>query len=692
MSWDFPAVEALGDAAVVVEVLGPDEPRAGTAPATSALRLVHLNRQAEKIFELEAPVGPDYGDAAAVAALARAVDVGRLHAVAASGHPDRWISRLAGGWYELRAAPLVTPAAGPDAGRTLVLLVARDLGSEGAVPGKTTEDTRGALLLEISRRLGAAVRENQVAQVFFDLICPAFGAGNGRLAVAHADGEVTVLRPTPSGVVRRSADPVTDAALTAAIRGPGRQVVPAGQEPSEDPTQAPAGARLLAVPLRAGASTVGAMGVPVPAEGGRAVQEFVDTVAALVAQAVQRARLFDAQAEASLALQHALLPPVLPEVEGLELAARYRPGSGHEVGGDWYDVVPLPSGWVAFVIGDVQGHDLPAAALMGQIRSVVRAYLLDDLPPSSVLSSANAFLLSLDVDRLVTVCIALVHPRSRLVTLATAGHACPMLIIPGRSAELLEVPHGPPLGVLENVICRERTTPVAEDATLVLYTDGLIERRHRAYEAGEQRLLSLVTTLADVPADRFADAILELAGIEAPTLPSTPDHAWPGNEDDTALLLLRWRLSALYDVPGPTAAAADPGAGNDHGQGNRVRTLPVTPASAVIARWYVDDLLRSWQIDAQTRETAVLLTDEVVANAVRHAHRTIRLDVSAERGQVRVETFDDSHREPSLGERLPEATSGRGLQLVDALATEWGVRTSQGDLGKTVWFTVAHPA
>jgi anti-sigma regulatory factor (Ser/Thr protein kinase) len=240
---------------------------------------------------------------------------------------------------------------------------------------------------------------------------------------------------------------------------------------------------------------------------------------------------------------------------------------------------------------------------------------------------------------------------------------------PGRRGELLEVPEGPPLGILEDVIWRERTLPLPTSSTLVLYTDGLIERRSRPYSTGEQQLLDLCERLPDTTADHLADTLLTLAGVGAA---EQHDHPAEPTEDDTALLLLRW--------PGDT--------GTGTGTGEHVRTLPVTPSSAVIARWYVDDLLLSWGVADDSREIAVLLTDEVVANAARHAHRTIQLGVTAREGDVLVEVFDDSHREPSLSAPELDATSGRGLRLVDALATAWGVRTSQGDLGKTVWFTV----
>ena len=678
VSWDFPGLDALDDAVVVFAVQPPPGP--GTArPGPHTIRVVHLNRAAGEALGVTAQDALAASPALVARVLSATGDTDRILAVAAGGRPDAWVSRRPRGWFEQRAVQLsgvtlerfltATRSTGDEQTRH-VLVVARELDSLplGGVDEQGT--TRAALLLQISRRLGSGIGEEQVAEAVCDLVCPALGGHQGALAVVHEDGGVAVLRRSSGGLLapltRSAPAPGTDDDLVAVLQGDSRRLLPRRTGP---------GRWRMTVPLRTGALTVGAITMDLDTEPDRtpAGQEFVDMVAALVAQAVRRARLYDVQLEANLALQHVLLPPNLPAVPGIELAARYRPGSGHEVGGDWYDVVPLPSGWTAFVIGDVQGHDLPAAAMMGQVRSVVRAYLLDEQPPSAVLARANTFVLSLGTDRLVTVCIVLAHPASRLVTLASAGHPCPMLLPPGAAGELLRIQPGPPLGALDHVIWRERTTSVPARTTLLMYTDGLIERRSRSYTSGEQSLLAAAPALEHTDVNRLADGVLALAGI-----PSTRGDHRPV-EDDTAVLLLRWDVaSGGEEPPAP-----------QHVSGLHVRTLPVTPSSAVIARWYVEDLLTCWGVPEQTRETAVLLTDEVVANAVRHAHRTVRLDVSADDAQVRVEVFDDSHREPRLTAPAPHATSGRGLGLVDAMSSGWGVLTSLGDLGKTVWFTVA---
>jgi serine phosphatase RsbU (regulator of sigma subunit)/anti-sigma regulatory factor (Ser/Thr protein kinase) len=665
VSLDLPGLDGLVEAAVVFAVEGIHG-----STAAPRLRAVRLNGAAATLLGLSTAAVTDASTTATSAAttgpLTHGDEADRIVGVAVTGQPDSWVMHHEAGWFEQRAIPLGPLAGHPPTAHVLVAL--RPL--QSLPPGGSDDEgrTRAALLLQISRRLGAAVGEQEVAEVVCDLVCPALGARSGSLAVLHEDESTVVMRRAGSSplspLVRRRPDAVGDASLLEVIRT-GRQLL--GPPPPESPLGADGA--LLTLPLRAGAATVGAFGLSLDGrpELTRARQEFLDTVAALVAQAMQRARLFDAQLEANLALQHALLPPTLPAVEGIDVAARYRPGSGNEVGGDWYDVVPLASGWTALVIGDVQGHDLAAAALMGQVRSVVRAYLLDQHPPTSVLASANAFLLSLGVDRLVTLCIVLVHPGSRMITVASAGHACPVQLHTGRPGQIVRIIPGPPLGVLDEVIWRERTTQLPEGSGLLLHTDGLIERRTRSYADGEHHLLTGMSRLASDDVERLADGVLELADVPAGRAPGR--SAGRPIEDDTALLLMRWRPST-----GP--------------EPRYLRTLPVTPSSAVIARWYVEDLLASWGVETEVRETAVLLTDEVVANAVRHAHRHIRLDVGADDVRVRIEVFDDSHREPKLVQGPVTATAGRGLLLVDALAASWGVRSSEGDLGKTVWFIV----
>ena len=360
-----------------------------------------------------------------------------------------------------------------------------------------------------------------------------------------------------------------------------------------------------------------------------------------------------------LRLQQALLPARLPKVEGLSLSARYLPsGRPDRLGGDWYDVVPLPGGAVALVVGDVAGGDLEATALMGQLRGAVRAYAVEGHPPAAVVTRANDFHLGLESGRLATLAFVLVHPVERILTLVRAGHVPPLLSSPDSEPCFLDGVGGPPLGVRPGEVWRESTTQLPAGSTLVLYTDGLV-RHDGALDPGMSQLL---TAVADGdPATAPAD-LTELLAAIAPAGP--PDDA----------VLLVGHLSAERLAPVTELR----------------RTLPPTPESATLARWLVIDLLRD-TLPEDSLDTAALLTTELVSNAIRHTRDELVLSVRLEGGDLRVGVADSSHRRPQLVQVAERDTSGRGLHLVDALAARWGVEPDERGLGKTVWFELAVP-
>jgi anti-sigma regulatory factor (Ser/Thr protein kinase) len=370
----------------------------------------------------------------------------------------------------------------------------------------------------------------------------------------------------------------------------------------------------------------------------------------------------DGETEAPrLELQRALLPARLPAIEGLPLSARYLPaGPPDRVGGDWYDVVPLDGGTVALIVGDVAGADLLATALTAQLRGAVRAYTLEGHPPATVVTRANDFHLGLDTGRLATLAYALVHPIERIVTVVRAGHVPPLLAGPGQPPCLLDGVGGPPLGVRRNEVWREATMQVAAGTTLVLFTDGLL--RDGGYldaEQGLQRVLDAVGAGAVTDPDALADL---LAGLTHDPRP-----------DDTVVLV------------GQLVGDRDPSS-------TLRRTLPPTAESASLARWLVNDLLKDL-VDEDTRDTAALLTTELVSNAIRHTRDELGITVRLSGGRLRVGVSDSSHRRPQLVQVGTRDTSGRGLHLVDALAERWGVEPDARGLGKTVWFELpAEPA
>ncbi|MDG4840166.1 SpoIIE family protein phosphatase [Micromonospora sp. WMMD967] len=247
-----------------------------------------------------------------------------------------------------------------------------------------------------------------------------------------------------------------------------------------------------------------------------------------------RAQVLDRQA--ALALQRSLLPPRLPDIPGLDLAARYAPGHDLGIGGDWYDVFELPSGWLGAVIGDVSGHGLPSAVVMGRIRSALRAYALDADDPAEALTSLDRKIHHFEAGTLTTAVYALIAPDRTTVHLSCAGHLPPLLIAPGQPAQPVDVSVDRPLGVGRPTTSRRTTVlDLPPGAALVFYTDGLIERRTELIDTGIERL---ATAVRSEPAEALCDHIM------TSTAPEHPD-------DDIALLVIR--RTAPTDEASPTA-------------------------------------------------------------------------------------------------------------------------------------------
>ncbi|BCJ49851.1 cyclic diguanylate phosphodiesterase [Actinoplanes sp. NBRC 14428] len=227
---------------------------------------------------------------------------------------------------------------------------------------------------------------------------------------------------------------------------------------------------------------------------------------------------------AALALQRSLLPATLPRIEGVDLAARYVPGHAYGIGGDWYDVFTLPSGWLGVVIGDVSGHGLPSAVVMGRIRSALRAYALVCDDPAEVLTLLDRKVHHFETGVLTTALYAMISPDRETVRLSSAGHLPPILAAPDGPGVVLDIPVGPPLGVGRPSIGR-RTATVAFPAggLFVCYTDGLVEHRGEVIDEGIGRLADAVRHAG---ADAVCGTIMSRTASELPT-------------DDIALLVVR---------------------------------------------------------------------------------------------------------------------------------------------------------
>ncbi|MFJ2645660.1 SpoIIE family protein phosphatase [Streptomyces sp. NPDC087420] len=255
-------------------------------------------------------------------------------------------------------------------------------------------------------------------------------------------------------------------------------------------------------------------------------QYLLLALSATVAQSLQRALLYDEEHAMAVGLQEAMLPARIEDVAGLRVAARYRPArAGHQVGGDWYDVLPLPGGKVGLVVGDVQGHDIQAAAVMGQLRTVFRAYAAEGHAPAALMSRTSTFLHGLDTERLATCLYVSLDPATGEAEVVRAGHPSPHLRT-ARESTRLDVPGGLPLGLSDlsdgpYPTSRFRLGP---EETLLLCTDGLLEFHDTDMESGERQIQALLDT-GPLDLDAMAEHIV--ASIE--------DRQ--GQEDDVALLL-----------------------------------------------------------------------------------------------------------------------------------------------------------
>ena len=282
---------------------------------------------------------------------------------------------------------------------------------------------------------------------------------------------------------------------------------------------------MLGVPLLSGDKVIGVLHVGRTDDRrfSEADAELLGVVADRVSGAVQIHQLAVERAAAAL-LERSLLPARLPKRPGLEFAARYVTAEDRAVGGDWYDAFTLPSGVLWVVIGDVAGHGLPAAVIMGRVRSAVRSYALEDHPVDEVLRLVDRKVRHFEVGHMVTVSLATSAPPYDSIQVVSAGHPPPILAVAGRPATLVEVDVLPPLGVGSGRRAAPTEVPLSLGSVLVLYTDGLIERRGEDLNTGLARLCAVVS--ADHP-ESVCRAVM---------------HAMVGSyrtEDDVAMLALR---------------------------------------------------------------------------------------------------------------------------------------------------------
>ena len=401
---------------------------------------------------------------------------------------------------------------------------------------------------------------------------------------------------------------------------------------------------------------------------------LLSTLGGLVAQSLARARLHDAEHELAAGLQRVMLPRTVPSIPGVSTAVRYlAAGSGLQIGGDWYDVVPLPGGHVGLVIGDVQGHDVHAAGIMGQLRIALRAYAAEGHPPAAVMARASRFLADLDTEHFATCTYAEVNVDYGVVYAVRAGHLDPVVRRVDGSTAVQPVAGGLPLGIAPDEEYRVTRFSLDPGETVLLCTDGLVESRTMDLDTGFARLCHVLS--GDVPSrgESARDPLEDLADRIASQSADSSER-----EDDIALLLLRW--------DGPEGGLAAQQLRRRIGQADLARISEV--------RAELRDALRRWGV-AELVDTAELLASELVTNAIRHTDRdamfTARLyrasDAEGGGARLRIEVEDESDLWPTRRTPGEQASSGRGLMLVEALSDGWGVEPRGS--GKRMWFELS---
>jgi PAS domain S-box-containing protein len=466
-------------------------------------------------------------------------------------------------------------------------------------------------------------------------------------------------------------------------------------------------------------------------------REFLSAIASRVAIAIDNAMLFEEERRTALAFQTSLLPQAPPAVDGLEVAYKYVPakplethgqGIQTQVGGDWYDIIALSAGRVGIVIGDVEGRGARAAAIMGQLRAALRAFAQDDKPPAEILRRLDDWCRTLGpsqaqehgfpaADPPIVSCTYLVYDAwSRSLSFANAGHDAPLLVT-GLDVGQMEIEHkGVLLGVRGKGIAgvpayREETRQLEPGSTLVFYTDGLTDRRQRADGTGHYTEAEALQMLRQ--------AVRSVARGSVEDIAQAAEQAVPGDiDDDMAIVVVRTSATDLASWEG---------------------NFPAEPIKVSEARRLAHDTFARWGMELEQVDLACLLVSEVVTNVVLHAAispsprnefvaaspggpadlagglalrwREDEDDLLADwpdppyaigrggpvgkeftlrlrRGttSIWVEVFDADLRLPRIRNAGETDEGGRGLYLVDQLATRWGSRPTHD--GKAVWFEV----
>jgi serine phosphatase RsbU (regulator of sigma subunit) len=592
-------------------------------------------------------------DEALRAALAQCGEFVTEHRIVVPGGSVRWV--------EARGRVF----RGHDGQPARMLGVVRDSTLERARDRTRPEQARR--VLAYSQALAEADSVSDVIEVVATMVLPAFDAtgllvsladsgklrlaghsGYGRSAVEALDG-VPIDADAPIAEVMRTRTPVFLPSLKAYL----------ARYPKTREELARTGKRAWAfAPLTVSGRALGSLTISFdhPRELAAEERSLVVSLAALLGQMLDRARLRDAERELASELQRGLLPRALAQAPGLVSTARYLPATdGMQVGGDWYDVIRISADRMGLVIGDVQGHNVHAASTMGQLRNALRAYAAEGHDAVTVVSRSNRLMADIDPDAFATCCYVEVDLRRGRAFVTRAGHPPPVLRSATGRTRVLDVAVGLPLGVDPDEIYVAEPVHFFPGDTLVLFTDGLVEDSRTTMDTG------LAAVIAEVRMGEVAD--LEVFADGLVSQQRTAEH----RPDDMALLVARYDGLDVTQRPRRATTMIDRG----------------DPMAARHARDFITRVLTEWDLIDQ-RDAIVLLVSEVVTNAL--CDTDGRVDLTAIRlpGQLRFEVSDDTASEPRTRTGEPLHESSLGIPLLSGFSDRWG--TSPRGTGKTVWF------
>ncbi len=588
------------------------------------------------------------------------------------GFPLRWPAD--GRWYHMRLVPV------PD-GLTMYFTDitekrARDAEREAA--GRADAE-RAAHIGELTAALAKALTTQDVVTAVAKRVLPLFGAA-GLVMTSIGDGRARIVGS--AGYHRSFLDYLGEVVLSPGA--PAAETLRGGvpvfvASPEEYLATYSHRAELMAMsqkkawaflPLIASGRPIGicVLSWEQPRRLIGEERTLLTALSGLVAQALERARLYDAEHSLAQELQRGLLPRVLPSLSSVTTAAAYLPaGTGAQVGGDWYDVIPLSADRVALVIGDVMGHGLPEAITMGRLRTAVRTLVALEQPPDEVLAHLNDLVSDLGDDFYATCLYVVYDPVGRSCVMARTGHPPPAIVHPDGSVHFPELAPNPPLGAATPPIeTTELNMP--EGSLLVLYTDGLIESAHRDSDTGMSELAGALASAPDRKPSGDRESEIQDLNRLCESLMATLVSPHEPADDDTAILVARTHVVAPENVAS--------------------WNLPEESIAACVAREHIRRQLGEWSLDDLVMVTE-LVASELVANVVRHARGPVRLRLMRSRSLI-CEVSDGSLTTPRVRRARDTDEGGRGLQLVAALCQRWGTRYTAD--GKIIWTEQPLPA